>query len=550
LRADRPGVIADDRLGAVLGALGYPASMVSLGDTLVGRYRIDARIGAGGFATVFRARDLRLQRDVAVKVLLPDQATDADVVARFDREARALATFSHPNVVAIHDVEPATPSVGDVAFLVMDLCEDGSLAERFAASEAAGLTPEILVPILADVARGLAVLHAAGVAHRDVKPSNVLLTGGRALIADLGIAVATAYEAAGAGEALGTLPYLAPEQLAGQPATFASDVHALGVVAYLGFTGRLPRAARSYGELVEAVTRPVPSISSLAPDLGTPFDRPVAAALATDPAGRPTVDRFAAQLERGLDRWRETGASRMTGLAVAPVAAMAAAAPMAPTPGPDDATVVDPSIAATRRLVGHATSSPAGPGVFADQRHHGAVDGGARSGWRRAIGALVIGLAVISGLVLILAALAPNLAGNEGSAGPSASPARSAAATPSPSATPTPTVTPSPPPSEAPTRADPFAAAIDASRQMHAAIAAARGKAGLNGREAKQVDGPLDRFDRAIKAHDAEAARQAAAAEADAVDRLVQQREVDQQAGARLQSAARDLVAAAEALPG
>ena len=270
--------------------------MVSLGDTLVGRYRIDARIGAGGFATVFRARDLRLQRDVAVKVLLPEQATDADVVARFDREARALATFSHPNVVAIHDVEPATPSVGDVAFLVMDLCEDGSLAERFAASEAAGLTPEILVPILADVARGLAVLHAAGVAHRDVKPSNVLLTGGRALIADLGIAMATAYEAAGPGQALGTLPYLAPEQLAGQPASFASDVHALGVVAYLGFTGRLPRAARSYGELLEAVpdrcrrSRRWPRIWER-PSIG-PWPRP------WQPiplAGRPSTDCSAAR---------------------------------------------------------------------------------------------------------------------------------------------------------------------------------------------------------------------------------------------------------------
>jgi eukaryotic-like serine/threonine-protein kinase len=380
--------------------------MVRLGDTLVGRYRIDARIGTGGFATVFRARDLRLEREVAVKVVLPEQATDADVVARFDREARALATFSHPNVVAIHDVEPATPSVGDVSFLVMDLCEGGSLAERYAASETRGLTPEILVPILVDVARGLAALHAAGVIHRDVKPSNVLLTGGRALIADLGIAVATTFDATAARDAIGTLPYLAPEQLAGASATFASDVHALGVVAYLGFTGRLPRAAGSFEALVEAGTRPVPSISSLAPDLGTPFDRPVAAALANDPAARPSVDRFAARLEGALDRWREIGASRMTSLAVTPVVVAAAAAmpsaaaeshdardPMASSPKPDDPTVVDPSMPATTRFEDRATPSPASPGVY--QPRHEAVVRDARPGWR-VIGAFVIGLAVIT----------------------------------------------------------------------------------------------------------------------------------------------------------
>ena len=432
----------------------------------------------------------------------------------------------------------------------MDLCEGGSLAERFAASEMPRLTPEMLVPILVDAARGLAALHAAGVVHRDVKPSNVLLTGGRALIADLGIAVATGYEATSPREALGTLPYLAPEQLTGQPATFASDVHGLGVVAYLGFTGRLPRAAGSYGELVEASARPVPSISSLAPDLGTPFDRPVAAALANDPAARPTADRLAAQLERGLDRWRETGASRMTGLAVAPVAAMPASAPLAPPPSPDDATVVDPSIVVTRPLVRRATSPPGGTGVLAAQGHHEASVGGARPGRGRSIAALIMGLAVIVGVVVVLAALAPDRAVNEGSADPSTSPTRSAAATPTPSATPSPTATPSPSPSGASTEADPFGAAIAASRQMRAAIEAARGRAGLNGREAKGVDRPLDQFDRAIKKHDAEAARQAAAAEADAVDRLVKQREVDQQAGARLQNAASDLVAAAEALPG
>jgi serine/threonine-protein kinase len=350
---------------------------------------------------------------------------------------------------------------------------------------------------------------------------------------------------------MGTLLYVAPEQLAGRPATFASDVHALGVVAYLGFTGQLPRAAGSFAELVEAGARPVPSISSLVPDLGTPFDRPVAAALANDPAARPTVDRFAARLEGGLDRWRETGASRMTGLAVAPVATTAAAAAMAPPPGPDDPTVVDPSIAVTRRLVSHPLT-PASPGVFVDQRRREAAVGGAQPGWRRALGAFVIGLAVITGVVLVLAAVAPNLPENGGSARASASPARSVAATPTPSATPSPTATPSPLPSrsETPKQADPFAASADASRQMHAAIAAARGHEGLNGREAKQLDRPMDQFDRALRDRDAEAARRAAAAVADAVNSIVRRHEVSQQAGARLQNAAADLLAAAAELPG
>jgi serine/threonine protein kinase len=536
--------------------------MVRLGDTLVGRYRIDARIGAGGFATVFRARDIRLERDVAVKVLLPEHASDAEVVARFDREARALATFSHPNVVAIHDVEPATPSVGAVSFLVMDLCEGGSLAERFAASGTGGLRPEILVPILADVARGLAALHAAGVIHRDVKPSNVLLTGGRALIGDLGIAVATAIDSTGSRDAIGTLPYLAPEQLAGAPATFASDVHALGVVAYLGFTGQLPRAAGSFGELLEASTRPVPSISSLAPDLGTPFDRPVATALASDPAQRPSVVLFGSRLEGGLDRWRETGASRMTGLAVAPiVAASIAESPSgaagrhdladakASSPGPDDPTVLDASMLATRRLDLRTTPSSASPGVAGHQERRGATGRDPGNRWRRAIGALIIGSAVIIGVVLLVAAFAPNLDDHVGSASASTGSTGSLAPTATASATPSPTVTPSPSPSAAPTQADPYAAAIDASRQMHAAIAAARGHSGLNGREAKQVDKSLDEFDRAVQKRDAEDARRAAAAEADAVDRLVQRREVDEQAGARMQNAAADLLAAAAELP-
>ena len=276
--------------------------MANVGDTLVGRYRLDAQIGAGGFATVFSARDLRLDRDVAVKVLAPNHVADGDVVARFDREARALAAFSHPNVVAIHDVEPAEPAIGEEAFLVMDLCEGGSLATRLAETGSRGLAPDALVPILLDVAAGLEALHAAGMVHRDVKPSNVLLTGGRALIADLGIATGAPGELTDSGAAIGTLAYLAPERLAGAQATSAADVYAFGTVAFAGFTGRLPRPAGSFAEQVAASSRVPPTVSSLTVDLGTMFDWPVSSALARDPADRPSVQQFAWRLERGLER--------------------------------------------------------------------------------------------------------------------------------------------------------------------------------------------------------------------------------------------------------
>jgi len=191
--------------------------MPSIGERLAGRYRLDARIGSGGFATVFRARDLLLERDVAVKVLLANHATDPVIAARFDREARVLAAVSHPNVVAVHDVAPGDPATAAEPFLVMDLCDGGSLADRLAASETGALPPDELVPALVDVAAGLHALHARGIVHRDLKPSNVLLSDGRARIADLGIAAAGPSELTAIGTTVGTLAYLAPEQLAGEP---------------------------------------------------------------------------------------------------------------------------------------------------------------------------------------------------------------------------------------------------------------------------------------------------------------------------------------------
>ncbi len=326
--------------------------MPSIGDLLAERYRLDDLIGSGGFASVFRAHDLRLDRDVAVKVLLANGAMDPVIAARFDREARVLAAVSHPNVVAIHDVEPGDPTSGAEPFLVMDLCDGGSLADRLAAAPDGRLAPDELVPILVDVASGLDALHAQGIVHRDLKPSNVLLSDGRARIADLGIAAVGPSELTAVGTTVGTLAYLAPEQLAGEAGSPASDVHALGVIAFLALTGRMPRSADSVSDVVAASLRPVEPPSAVAPELGPAFDAPIESALLADPASRPTATELAAGLTAALGRWG--GGEVPSILAMPPTAPMATAAADAPT----EAALALPAVAAACRR-------PAIPGAVA-----------------------------------------------------------------------------------------------------------------------------------------------------------------------------------------
>ncbi len=269
--------------------------MPIVGDVLAGRYRIDAPIGVGGMASVYRAADLRLERDVAVKVLLPNLAADPALAQRFEREALALAATSHPSVVKVFDVEPGDPTTGREPFYVMELCDGGSLADRLRTR--ARLEPDEVVDVIGAVAAGLADLHARGFVHRDVKPHNILFDHERARLADFGLARSeeaselTSLTASGA--TVGTLAYIAPELLRGDPATPASDVYALGVVAFQGLTGRLPRPATAVAELVESHGEPAPTASSIVPELGTAFDAPIAAALATDPTARPAPEELA-----------------------------------------------------------------------------------------------------------------------------------------------------------------------------------------------------------------------------------------------------------------
>jgi eukaryotic-like serine/threonine-protein kinase len=225
---------------------------------IASRYSLERELGRGGMGIVFLARDLRLERVVAVKLLPPECARNATLRERFVREARMAAKLSHPNIIAIHAVEES----GDFVFFVMSYIEGETLGARV--RREGSLKPHDAARILREVAWALAYAHAQGVIHRDVKPDNVLLEtrGGRALVADFGIArLVQATGVSGEGEIVGTPEYMSPEQASGEVADGRSDLYALGVVGYFALSGRLPFTAPTVrGLLVQHVTQPPPPL--------------------------------------------------------------------------------------------------------------------------------------------------------------------------------------------------------------------------------------------------------------------------------------------------
>jgi eukaryotic-like serine/threonine-protein kinase len=283
------------------------------------RYRIDGPLGSGGMASVYRATDLRLERPVAVKVLLANHAQDARLVERFEREARTLAAVDHPAIVSIFDVDAGDPASGREPFFVMELCPDGSLADRLATG--GPLAPAEVVPLAARIAQGLAALHAQGIVHRDIKPHNILLAPSGPKLADFGIAKLSSAAAGDsltmAGTALGTLAYAPPETLAGEEPTAASDTYGLAAVVYQALTGQPPRRADNLAQAAETLwARPAPP-SAVLPSLGSAFDPVLGAALSPESGQRPDVLTFAAQLEEALGRW-QAGATAAPAWADAP----------------------------------------------------------------------------------------------------------------------------------------------------------------------------------------------------------------------------------------
>ena len=222
-------------------------------DVLAGRYERRGVLGQGGMGTVYDAWDRRLERAVALKVLRPTMAADATVRARFEAEARAAATLIHPNVVAVFD----SGDDAGTAFLVMERLPGHTLRHEISGGP---LSPDRVRAVLADILAALSAAHDAGIVHRDIKPGNVLFApDGSAKVADFGIAKSAGLDLTGTGEIVGTTAYLSPERLEGAPASPASDLYAVGVLAYEALTGRKPFRVDSPAELAQAIASGPPS---------------------------------------------------------------------------------------------------------------------------------------------------------------------------------------------------------------------------------------------------------------------------------------------------
>jgi eukaryotic-like serine/threonine-protein kinase len=265
------------------------------------RYRGPERIGHGGMGDIYRATDETLGRAVAIKLLAERYADDVAIRSRFTREALAAARLSgEPNTVTIFDVG----EWNDRPFIVMEYLGGGSLEERL--REDGAEEPGQIVRWLEQAARALDTAHGQGVVHRDVKPGNLLLDGdGNVHVADFGIATAAGLDSlTQTGTIIGTAGYLSPEQAQGQRATPASDVYALGVVAFELLTGARPfQSDSTTAEAAAHVHAPIPAVSERDPTLPRELDAVFERVLAKDPADRYESARaFVAALDRALEQ--------------------------------------------------------------------------------------------------------------------------------------------------------------------------------------------------------------------------------------------------------
>lgn len=317
--------------------------MSSLIGQRLGQYEIIALLGKGGMATVYRATQTSMGRDVAIKVIKPDLVEVGDFVTRFEREARTVAQLSHPYILKVFDYGHE----GELVYLVMELLKGGSLADQI---RRGAFTPAETLRALDQIGSALDYAHELGIIHRDLKPQNVLLDGkGNAHLTDFGIAkiLSATVALTQSGTAMGTPAYMSPEQWQGQPLDARADIYALGVMLFEMLTGRLPFDAETPFSMMHMhVNQPPPSVRDRRADLPPAVEQVIQRALAKN-----REDRFASAGEMV-----ETLRAALAGQPVAVQAGMSSAAASIPAskrqPTAQAATIVEslpPETLAPRR---------------------------------------------------------------------------------------------------------------------------------------------------------------------------------------------------------
>src|SRR5579862_6736303 len=310
---------------------GHSGSLSLVGRTLA-HYRINTAIGAGGMGEVYRATDVKLGREVALKVLPPDMARDSERLARFQREARAVAALNHPHIVTIFSVEESD----GIHFLTMELIEGQSLDRLMPPG---GLPAAQIIEIAKAVADALSAAHEKGIVHRDLKPANVMVTHeGRVKILDFGLAKDVSAQSFGdatltsaqtqVGVVMGTPAYMSPEQISGRALDHRTDIFSLGVLLHEMCTGRRPFTGQSSAELTSAILRDdPPSVTDTRSDLPSDLARVIRRCLEKDPRHRLQTARDVTNEFRDMARTSGTAA------ALRPASISSAASRPATTPG-------------------------------------------------------------------------------------------------------------------------------------------------------------------------------------------------------------------------
>ncbi|HVL53386.1 MAG TPA: Stk1 family PASTA domain-containing Ser/Thr kinase, partial [Vitreimonas sp.] len=333
--------------------------MADIGNVLGGRYRLIELLGQGGMATIYRARDNQLERDVAVKLLRPEYGRDPDFLSRFRQEAQAAASLNHPNVVSVFDYgqDNAGP------FIVMELIDGEDLSAIIRRTGA--LPPRQAARLTADAARALEVAHRRGIVHRDVKPGNIMVgRDGRVKVTDFGIARAVAEaQMTLPGTTLGSVHYFSPEQARGEATTPGSDVYSLGIVLYELLTGRRPWGGDSAAAIAMArLSGAVPSPSAARAGIPPALEAIVRRAMSLDPAARYATGGALAEVLDGFlaDQGASSSGLGAAGAGLVPAGhadepGATSAATLAGAAGVGAAGAAGAGAAATARPTGPAT---------------------------------------------------------------------------------------------------------------------------------------------------------------------------------------------------